>query len=891
MPNSPSKEKPKTIFLKDYRPPDYFIKTVDLHFDLGEEVTTVRSLLTIASNGDHPRPLVLDGRELILKSIKLNAKSLTNEDYTVDDESLTLPRTRLGTPEAFTLEIETEIKPQANTSLSGLYTSGGNFCTQCEAEGFRKITYFPDRPDVMSRYTATLTADKSKYPVLLSNGNLLEQGELSGNKHWAKWQDPFPKPAYLFALVAGDLTSVEDQFVTQSGKTVRLYIYVQHHNVDKCEHALNSLKKAMQWDEQTYGREYDLDRYMIVAVDDFNMGAMENKGLNVFNSRYVLAKPETATDSDYQAIEGVIGHEYFHNWSGNRVTCRDWFQLSLKEGFTVFRDQEFSADMTSRGVKRIHDVNLLRTHQFREDAGPMAHPVRPASYVEINNFYTMTVYNKGAEVLRMLRNLSGSEGFRKGTDLYFQRHDGQAVTTDDFVKALEDANDMDFSQFRLWYSQAGTPQLHFNRTYDPLARTYTLTVKQACPPTPGQSEKKPFHIPLAIGLLDREGNDLPLQLKGEQTAVAGTRVLPIRKAEESFVFVNIPDEPVPSLLRDFSAPAKIYADLSDTERFFLMAHDSDPFNRWEAGQQMAVKVILGLVNDIQQGNELRLKHAFVEAFHQTLQDKELDKAMIAQALTLPSETYLADFMEVIDPTAIHEACRFVRRTLAEELKLDFQFEYEANADFGPYQIDPHSVGRRSLRNTCLSYLMELVDVPSHNNIVAPCVEQFRRATNMTDVMAALVCLANSECGEREPALNEFYEKWHNDSLVVDKWLTIQATSRLPNTLENVKSLTQHPAFNLKNPNKVRALIGSFTQGNPVRFHDKSGEGYGLLGDYILQLDPLNPQIAARLITPLSYWRKYDETRKTLMKGQLERILNTPSLSKDVYEIVSKSLAE
>jgi aminopeptidase N len=620
-----------------------------------------------------------------LKSVAINDKPLAESGYALDEDTLTI----YNVPDAFSLQIENEINPEANTSLNGLYLSSGNFCTQCEAQGFRRITYMYDRPDVMATYTTTIVADREKFPVLLSNGNLAGQGELDDDttKHWAKWEDPFKKPTYLFALVAGKLAKIDDTFTTMSGREVALHIYVQPHNADKCDHAMASLKKAMKWDEEVYGREYDLDIYMIVAVDDFNMGAMENKGLNVFNSKYVLAKPDTATDGDYEGIEGVIGHEYFHNWSGNRVTCRDWFQLSLKEGFTVFRDQEFSADMSSRGVKRISDVNILRTHQFREDASPMAHPVRPDSYVEINNFYTVTVYNKGAEVVRMLSNLLGPEKFRKGTDLYFERYDGQAVTCDDFVKALEDANKEDLTQFRRWYSQAGTPELHVSRSYDEHHKTYTLTIRQACPPTPGQETKEPFHIPLAMGLLDNDGNDMPLQLQGESSAQTGTRVLQLKNEEETFVFANVETQPVPSLLRGFSAPVKVELDLSDAERYFLMANDNDDFNRWDAGQQLAVKLIRQLVDDLQQHRPLYLPEPFIDACRQTLEDETIDKALAAQAISLPSESYISEFVSPIDPVAIHQVCRFIRETLAKALKDTFYRVYEQNIIHGEYSID------------------------------------------------------------------------------------------------------------------------------------------------------------------------------------------------------------
>jgi aminopeptidase N len=869
-------------YLKDYQPPDYRILTANLQFDLDEERTIVKSLLIIQANYDasrESRPLRLDGRDLELLSVAVDGRKLGPGEFTQDKESLVIP----DLPGQFTLEIETVISPKKNTELSGLYLSGSMFCTQCEAEGFRRITYYLDRPDVMARFMTTIVGDKAKYPVLLSNGNLIDAGELKDGKHFAKWHDPSLKPAYLFALVAGDLARIEDRFKTLSGREVALRIYVQHHNKDKCGHAMESLKKAMQWDEEHYGREYDLDLFMIVATDDFNMGAMENKGLNIFNSKYVLAKQETATDADFQGIMGVVGHEYFHNWSGDRVTCRDWFQLSLKEGFTVFRDQQFMEDMSAKGVKRISDVNILRTHQFREDGGPMAHPVRPDSYVEINNFYTLTVYNKGAEVIRMLYTLLGPARYRKGTDLYFERHDGQAVTTDDFVKALEDAGNVDLGQFKRWYTQAGTPELTVSRSYDAKARTFTLIVKQTCPPTPGQPEKLPFHIPLAIGLLGSDGRDLPLTLAGK--GALSSRVLELRKAEETFVFTDLPAEPVPSLLRGFSAPVKLKMERSDDEIMFLMANDSDEFNRWDACQQMGIKTILALVRDLQAGNKPALGSSFIEAFRKTLENTKLDHGFLAVALSLPSETYLAEFMDEIDPTAVHEARQFVVRTLAAEMKDDFLALYSALQDNGPYLLDPASLGKRSFRNVCLGYLAEL----DTTDVRLLCVEQFRKGRSMTDVIAALANLASLDCREREHALADFYSKWKDDPLVMDKWLAIQAGSSLPGTLDNVKALMGHPAFSIKNPNKVRALIGAFSA-NAVRFHEANGAGYAFLGDRVLEVDAMNPQIASRLASAFTTWKRFNAPRRALMKAQLERILAAPGLSRDVHEIAAKSLA-
>lgn len=874
------------ILLKNYTPSAFKIHTVALTIRLHEDETRVMAHMTLARDedpGQSAPPLVLLGRELDLASIALDGEPLPPSRYVQDEESLTIAEA----PDSFTLGIETKLRPQDNTALEGLYKSSGMFCTQCEAEGFRRITYFLDRPDVMARYITTIEADKTRYPILLANGNPIKRGELAGNRHFVTWHDPFPKPCYLFAMVAGDLASVEDSFVTMSGRRVALQIFVQRHNLDKCEHAMRSLKKAMQWDEEKYGREYDLDIYMIVAVDDFNMGAMENKGLNIFNSARILAKPETATDGDYQGIEAVVAHEYFHNWTGNRVTCRDWFQLSLKEGLTVFRDEQFSADMISGPVERIHNVQTLRAFQFPEDAGPMAHPVRPESYIEINNFYTTTVYNKGSEVVRMIHTLLGPAGFRKGMDLYFLRHDGQAVTIEDFVVAMETATGKDLSLFSRWYSQAGTPELHVTSSYAPETKTYTLTVRQSCPPTPGQPRKEPFHIPLAVGLLDRDGLDLPLQLAGEEAPDHNrTRVLELREETTAFVFVNIPAPPVPSLLRGFSAPVKLVMDYSDAELTFLCAHDSDPFNRWDAGQQLAIRVIMRLVTAHQAGEELVLDQGLVAAFAKTLAQRDMPPALVAAALTLPPEVYLAELMEQVDVVAIHTAREFVRRSLAQHLAGAMRATYHALDDCGPYNPEPEAVGKRSLKNLCLAYLMTL-DAPE---ICTLCMTQFAEANNMTDSLSALAALANRQGPERETALAQFYAKWRDEPLVVDKWFAIQATSKLPDTLARVQGLLAHPAFNIKNPNKVRALINSFCLHNQLHFHDESGAGYAFLADQILKLDPMNPQIAARLLKAMSRWRKFDPKRQEMMRAQLERVVGTGGLSKAVYEIASKSLA-
>ena len=875
---------PKTTYLKDYTPPAYRIPTVDLRFELGEDSTTVHSRLRIVRAAATPpgTPLVLDGQHLDLLELTLDNAPLATDRYQMDADRLTL----LDPPESFELAVVTRIRPQDNAALEGLYQSSGNFCTQCEAEGFRRITYFLDRPDVMAVYTTTLVADSTRYPVLLSNGNLTDSGLLDDGRHWATWHDPFPKPCYLFALVAGHLRHIEDRFVTRSGRTVTLRIYVEPENIDQCGHAMHSLKQAMAWDEQRFGLEYDLDLYQIVAVGDFNMGAMENKGLNLFNTKFVLAKPETATDADYQGILGVIGHEYFHNWTGNRVTCRDWFQLSLKEGLTVFRDQEFSADLGSLGVKRIEDVRILRASQFPQDAGPMAHPVRPDSYIEINNFYTVTVYNKGAEVIRMMQTLLGQDGFRKGMDLYFQRHDGQAVTCDDFVAVLADANGADLTQFKRWYHQAGTPELTVGDDYDPAARVYTLTVRQSCPPTPGQPHKEPFHIPLALGLLDAEGRDLPLRLAGEAMAQGTTRVLELREPEQTFRFADVPTRPVPSLLRGFSAPVKLITTESDQDLRFRLAHDRDDFNRWDAGQTLAIRTILTLVEDRQRGREWALPESFSAAFGQALASGA-DPALLAHVLTLPSEGYLAEQMTVVDVDGIHAAHDFVRHTLAARLRGSLLATYDAlrARTEEEYRIDAAAIGQRALKNVCLDYLLQLDDPGLH----ALGLRQFREATHMTDQLGALAPLANQENLEGAETLATFYKRWRHEPLVVDKWLTLQATSRRPGTLITVRQLMAHEAFNLRNPNKVRALIGAFCQANPYHFHAADGSGYTFLADQVLALNDFNPQIAARLINAFTRWRKYDPSRQAGMRRQLERILAAPALSPDVYEIATKSL--
>ena len=876
---------PPSVQLADYRPPDFLVDSVALEFDLAEPVTRVRSRIAFRRNpnGKSSAPLNLDGDGIELVSLAIDGEPVESGRYTLDEKNLSVRKI----PDTFTAAIETAIRPRENTRLSGLYTSGSAYCTQCEAEGFRKITYYLDRPDVMSRFTTTVIAERERYPVLLSNGNPIASGEHEGGRHWVSWEDPFPKPAYLFALVAGDLCLLQDSFTTMSGRTIDLRIYVEPENRTQCDHAMDSLKRSMRWDEEVYGREYDLDIFMIVAVNDFNMGAMENKGLNIFNSSCVLAHQDTATDMAFQRVEAVVAHEYFHNWSGNRVTCRDWFQLSLKEGFTVFRDSEFSADMNSRTVKRIEDVTFLRANQFAEDAGPMAHPVRPDSFIEISNFYTLTVYEKGAEVVRMLHTLLGEEGFRKGTDLYFERHDGQAVTCDDFIKALEDANGADFTQFKRWYSQAGTPRLNVRSEYDAASREYRLHFSQVCPPTPGQPEKQPQVIPVRMALLDRDGNEIPLQLEGK--ALGNEAVVSITEAEQTLVFENVPNCPLPSLLRGFSAPVKLSYPYSRDDRVFLAKHDPDGFNRWEAAQGLAVDVLQGLVEIHRAGRPLNLDQRLVEVMRSVIADAELDAAMVAEIIRLPSEAYLIELAEVADVDAIHYTREWLRRALAEALRDEMSARYQilAAAGSGAFSAKADAMAARSLKNSLLSYLM----LTGEQQVVGWCVRQFVEATNMTDRQAALVALVNSPFEQqREAALAEFAERWAEYPLVMDQWFSIQAAASQPGALERVRKLMEHPLFTMRNPNKVRALIGAFANQNLINFHALDGSGYAFLADRIIELDRSNPQIASRLLTPLSRWRKFDPKRQDLMKAELARIMAQSPLSPDVYEVVSKSLA-
>ena len=863
-------------YLSDYRPPDYYIPRVDLVFDLDENKTRVRATLQITRNGVHSRPLVLNGERLILASLNLNGQALGPKQWHADEKTLTLNKV----PESFTLIIETIINPAANSELSGLYSSRDTLCTQCEPEGFRRITYFLDRPDVLSVYRVTVRAAKKSYPVLLANGNEIETRE-DGAMHQAVWDDPHPKPCYLFALVAGQLQCIEDSFRTRSGREVKLRVYARERDLPQCGHAMAALRDAMDWDEKAYGREYDLDQYNIVAVEDFNMGAMENKGLNVFNTKYVLALPATATDHDYRSVSDVIGHEYFHNWSGNRVTLRDWFQLSLKEGFTVFREQQFSAAQGSAGVKRIEDANLVRTQQFREDAGPMAHPVRPESFVEINNFYTLTVYIKGAEVVRMLNRLVGDQTFQQGCALYFDRHDGQAVTTEEFIRSIEAVSKRDLTQFRLWYERPGTPRLLSRGTFDAAQHCYRLQINQASRET--SEADAPLQMPIVTALFDIHGKPLKT-LCGDDDEARHEHTLNLTETEQVFVFREVNDPPVPSILRGFSAPVMLETDHSDADLAILMGHDNDPFNRWDAGQRLARKQILNLLNH---PGETTLDESFIEAFGQTLKNEFVDLAFQAFALRLPEENYLSEFTEVINPDKIHNARRSVAIALARRYREPFLAHYHALKAPGPCRLDVVSAGKRALRNICLAYLMTLEE----EDFVRLALEQLKTADNMTDALAALALLADSSHPARDEALMHFYELWREYPLVIDKWLRVQAVSRLPDTVDKIKRLSQHECYQDDNPNKVHALIGAFSHANPLRFHQSDGSGYQLVVEQLLAADSKNPQVAARLASAFNLWRRFEPARRDLMQQALERIRAQKGLSRDVGEIIDRALAD
>ncbi|MDQ7002331.1 MAG: aminopeptidase N [Ghiorsea sp.] len=853
------------IYLKDYQQPTCEVKHVSLCFELDPEHTSVTS--TVQYQRNHAGVLHLNGEHLSLESIHMDGQPLAQSQYEVVEGGLNIH----DTPQSFTLEIVTIINPQANTALEGLYRSSANYCTQCEAHGFRRITYFQDRPDVMATFNVKIIADKASNPVLLSNGNPIAQGDLEHGKHFAEWHDPFPKPCYLFALVAGDLAKVEDSFTTQSGRDITLQIYTEPHHIHQCDFAMASLKRAMRWDETRFGLEYDLDLFMIVAVDDFNMGAMENKGLNIFNSRLVFASPETATDNDYIAIEAVIGHEYFHNWTGNRVTCRDWFQLSLKEGLTVFRDQEFTADLHDRAVKRIEDVRLLRTHQFAEDASPMAHPIRPASFVEINNFYTVTVYEKGAEVVRLYHSLLGEEGFRKGMDLYFERHDGQAVTTEDFLSAMADANNRDLSQMQTWYEQAGTPHIKVSLDYNQDNQTCALTCEQYCPSTAEAQHKKPYLIPLNMAWLDEHGS----MLMDEQTLL-------LTQQKQVFTFENIKSQPIPSLLRDFSAPVILEYDYSDNDYAFLMQHDNNPFNQWAAAQALASNSIMQLMQD----SHFNL-NIIINAMKSVLENNSLSPALKAEALSLPS---VSDMQEAwlmqhdsVNPSQVFEAREQLKANIAHALKDKLLTAYHAMQD--KTDLSDDAMQQRKLKHVCLSYLTACAEP----DILDLAWQAFTTAQNMTSQYAALHCLAQHDCPQAQEALQCFEKQWKDETNVMDKWFGIQASSPTLGTLKHIQILMQHPQFSIKNPNKVRAVLGGFAMRNPSQFHAQDGSGYQFMAKQIMALDKLNPQIAARMVRTLMDWKRLEPTRQAFMKQQLRNIATATDLSSDVTEIIHKSL--
>jgi aminopeptidase N len=888
---------PRTILHAQYRPPAFLIEQTELYVDLHEDYAQVCSELTIVRNLAEGAPqaddLVLNGVELELQELSLDGTPLATDRYRVQSESLTVR----AVPERFVLRCVTRCQPRQNKSLEGLYSSRQLFCTQCEAEGFRKITYYLDRPDVLSRFSTTIEAEQARYPVLLSNGNPVHAQQLEGGRHRVRWEDPFAKPCYLFALVAGDLCCVEESYVTASGREVDLQIFVEHKDLDKCAHAMTSLKRAMRWDEEVYGREYDLDIYMIVAVDDFNMGAMENKGLNIFNTSCVLANPALTTDASFQRIEGIIAHEYFHNWSGNRVTCRDWFQLSLKEGFTVFRDACFSADLNSATVKRVEDVKLLRTAQFAEDAGPTAHPIRPESYIEISNFYTLTIYEKGAEVVRMLHTLLGAADFRRGSDLYFERHDGQAATCEDFVAAMAQASGRDLTQFRYWYSQVGTPTLRVTDEYHAERAEYTLIVEQESAQAPGSAGQgadnasQALHIPLSIGLLTSDG---PIALRHKGAAaddpVTLESVLELTERSQRFTFHDVPEKPIPSLLRGFSAPVKLVYDYSDDDLRFLMVNDSDGFNCWDACQSLAMGMLQRMIEACSDGAVLPVDPGFVAALQALLVEPPQDKAMLALMLQLPSEAYLAEEASIIEVAPIHRARRAALRDIGLALAAEFKQLYRDNQLTQAYQPQMGQIGRRRLKNECLVYLAATGD----ESAVDLCERQFHNADNMTDVLAALSCLLNmaqtSARAVAEEALAAFYQRWQHEPLAVNLWFQVQATSTLPGALQRVQQLMQHPAYDPLNPNKVRALVAAFCQHNAVNFHADSGDGYRFLSGQVQALDADNPQLAARLLTPLTRWRRYPQHHAQLMRSALEELAALDKLSPDVYEIVSKSLS-
>jgi aminopeptidase N len=874
----------QTIRLKDYTPPDWLVETVDLEFSLHPSATKVRATLLLKPNpATTAAPLVLDGDGLTLKSIKIDGAAAPAESYLATPDRLTIPQ---PPQRLFRLEIETEVDPTGNTQLSGLYRSSGTYCTQCEAEGFRRITYFPDRPDVMAVYTTRIEAGKAEAPVLLANGNLTDSGELPGGRHFAVWKDPFPKPSYLFALVGGKLGHIEDRFTTRSGRDVTLRIYVEPGKEDRCGYAMDALKRSMRWDEEAFGCEYDLDIFMIVAVSDFNMGAMENKGLNIFNDKYVLASPETATDADFAGIESVIAHEYFHNWTGDRITCRDWFQLCLKEGLTVFRDQEFSADQRSRAVERIGDVRNLRNTQFVEDAGPLAHPVRPESYKEINNFYTTTIYEKGAEVVRMIKTMLGAQAFRAGMDLYLKRHDGEAATVEQFIQCFADASGRDMTQFMRWYSQAGTPQVTVKTRYDEAAKTLALDCAQTLNPTPGQPHKQPMVIPLRLGLVGNDGRDRPLRLIDGSTPDDG--ILLLSQPAETFVFKELAERPRLSINRGFSAPIKLTTDLTPDDLAFLAAHDSDPFNRWQAIQVIAMTLLTENVAMLRAGKPARSDDRLTAALAALIDDAQLEPAFIALALVPPGETDIArEIGEDLDPEAITLARKHLRAAIGEAVKDRLEKTYHRMTVPGAYSPDAASAGKRSLRNICL----DLLAANGSDGALDLAERQYQTADNMTDRISALATLALHDNERRERAFADFYRRYADNALVVDKWLALQAMIPETDTLDRVRELTKHKAFDFGNPNRIRSLIGSFAQGNPSQFNRADGEGYGFVADTIIALDPKNPQVAARLATAFRTWRSIESARRGKAQAALTRIKGQPGLSRDVSEIVGRTLGD
>jgi len=877
-------EQARPVRLQDYRPPDWLVDKVDLDVSLHPDATRVRSVLTLRPNpaATHPAPLILDGDGLMLKGLSIDGQPVAADAYAATPDKLTISQPPQG---VFRLEVETTVDPSANTQLMGLYRSNGVYCTQCEAEGFRRITYFPDRPDVMAVYTTRIEADKSEATILLSNGNLVNSGDLGNGRHFAVWQDPFPKPSYLFALVGGALACVEDTFTTMSGRKVALKIYVEPGKEARCGYAMDSLRRSMRWDEQAFGREYDLDIFMVVAVSDFNMGAMENKGLNIFNDKYVLASAETATDSDFASIEGIIAHEYFHNWTGNRITCRDWFQLCLKEGLTVYRDQEFTADQRSRPVKRIADVRGLRGHQFIEDSGPLAHPVRPELYHEINNFYTSTVYEKGAEVVRMIRTLLGAETFRKGMDLYFERHDGEAATIEQFVQCFADVSRRDFSQFMRWYSQAGTPEVIASGTHDARAKTYTLELQQTLQPTPGQPTKEPMIIPLVVGLIGRSGRELPLRMDGRAVE---RNVIVLERPSQTFIFDNVDEAPVVSLNRGFSAPVKLTANLSSADLQLLAAHDSDPFNRWQALQTLATGTLVQNVAALRSGGVAQDAGGLIDALAALLEDTSLEPAFVALALSMPSEADIArEIGKDVDPDAIFRARAALRADIGRRLAKPLAAAYAAMTSRAPFSPDAASAGRRSLKNIAL----DLLAADGNDEGITRAFAQYQSADNMTDRMAALSTLSLHDVPQRQTALEDFHDRYAKDPLIIDKWLALQAAIPETGTLDRVKALTTHPAFSMSNPNRVRSLIGAFAQANTTQFNRADGAGYDFVVDKILELDPKNPQVAARMMTAFRSWRALESGRRGRAKAALQRVEATSSLSADVKDIVSRALAD